>query len=256
MRNRSVSLLMMLSLPLVIDTTANQEPSDALTGRVVEMEVAVAGTVLDVPIEIGLFDAISPFTTDNFYQLCVNGYYDGSPFHRVVPGFMLQGGDYTKGDGTGGAAFKFNADDPDEFDNENFVVRHRPFVIAMANAGPNTNGSQFYITLAETEWLDGTTTVFGRVENGKDVVREMESYGTPEGATLAEIELVRCRSRWDPYDRASSEESDAPESEDPQGASDSAPNSSELLSSSVPGQEYQYEHQTGFHEKQFSENFN
>ena len=118
-------------------------------------------------IEIELYDKQTPKTVENFVGLAKKDYYNGVIFHRVIDGFMIQGGDPT-GTGRGGESFwgkKFN----DE------IVKERVFdsegILAMANAGPNTNGSQFFITLAPTKWLNGNHTIFGRVINGMDVVR-------------------------------------------------------------------------------------
>jgi cyclophilin family peptidyl-prolyl cis-trans isomerase len=113
-------------------------------------------------IELELFPDEAPATVENFLKLSRDGFYDGVIFHRVIPDFMIQGGDPT-GTGTGGPGYQFE----DEF-NEHRVVRG---ALAMANAGPNTNGSQFFIVTAEaTPWLDGKHTVFGRVTGGMDVV--------------------------------------------------------------------------------------
>jgi cyclophilin family peptidyl-prolyl cis-trans isomerase len=114
------------------------------------------------PIELELYPDDAPTTVENFLKLSRDGFYEGVIFHRVIPDFMIQGGDPT-GTGTGGPGYQFD----DEF-NEHRVVRG---AVAMANAGPNTNGSQFFIVTAEaTPWLDGKHTVFGRVTAGMDVV--------------------------------------------------------------------------------------
>jgi cyclophilin family peptidyl-prolyl cis-trans isomerase len=113
-------------------------------------------------IELELFDSDAPNTVENFRKLAGDGFYDGVIFHRVIPDFMIQGGDPT-GTGSGGPGYTFE----DEF-NSNSVARG---ALAMANAGPNTNGSQFFIVTADAcPWLDGKHTVFGRVTNGMDVV--------------------------------------------------------------------------------------
>jgi cyclophilin family peptidyl-prolyl cis-trans isomerase len=113
-------------------------------------------------IELELYPNEAPKTVENFVKLARNGFYEGVIFHRVIPDFMIQGGDPT-GTGTGGPGYEFE----DEF-NEHRVVRG---ALAMANAGPNTNGSQFFIVTAEaTPWLDGKHTVFGKVTSGMDVV--------------------------------------------------------------------------------------
>jgi cyclophilin family peptidyl-prolyl cis-trans isomerase len=124
-------------------------------------------------IEIELFDDDAPKTVENFKKLARDGFYDGVIFHRVIQDFMIQGGDPT-GTGTGGPGYQFE----DEF-NDNKVVRG---ALAMANAGPNTNGSQFFIVTAEaTPWLDGKHTVFGRVTSGMDVVDTIEQVETGPG---------------------------------------------------------------------------
>ena len=113
------------------------------------------------PIEIELFPEDAPKTVENFTKLAGDGFYDGLIFHRVIPDFMIQGG-CPQGTGTGGPGYQFE----DEF-NDHKVVRG---ALAMANAGPNTNGSQFFIVTAEaTPWLDGKHTVFGQVTSGQDV---------------------------------------------------------------------------------------
>lgn len=121
-------------------------------------------------IEFELFDDDAPKTVENFVKLAREGFYDGVVFHRVIPDFMIQGGDPT-GTGRGGPGYTFE----DEL-NEHKVVRG---ALAMANAGPNTNGSQFFIvTAGETPWLDGKHTVFGRVTEGMDVVDAISAVDT------------------------------------------------------------------------------
>ena len=121
-------------------------------------------------IELELFDADAPKTVANFTKLAGEGFYDGVVFHRVIPDFMIQGGDPT-GTGMGGPGYTFE----DEF-NDHKVVRG---ALAMANAGPNTNGSQFFVVTAEaTPWLDGKHTVFGQVTDGMDVVDKLEGLPT------------------------------------------------------------------------------
>ena len=114
------------------------------------------------PIHIRLHDDKTPMTTANFVNLAQRGYYDGLNFHRVINDFMIQGG-CPQGRGTGGPGYKFE----DETRNG---VPHQRGSLSMANAGPNTNGSQFFITHIKTDWLDGKHTVFGQVLEGQDVV--------------------------------------------------------------------------------------
>jgi len=122
------------------------------------------------PIQLEFFDADAPKTVGNFRTLAEDGFYDGVVFHRVIPDFMIQGGDPT-GTGMGGPGYTFE-DEP----NDHSVVRG---ALAMANAGPNTNGSQFFIVTAEaTPWLDGKHTVFGQVTNGMDVVDTISQLAT------------------------------------------------------------------------------
>jgi cyclophilin family peptidyl-prolyl cis-trans isomerase len=124
-------------------------------------------------IELELFDAEAPKTVANFRKLAEEGFYDGLIFHRVIRGFMLQGG-CPQGTGTGGPGYTFE----DEF-NKHKVVRG---ALAMANAGPNTNGSQFFIVTAdECPWLDGKHTVFGQVTGGMDVVEAIDAVPTGAG---------------------------------------------------------------------------
>src|SRR5881296_3442311 len=121
-------------------------------------------------IEVELFDDDAPKTVDNFKKLAQDGFYDGVIFHRVIPDFMIQGGDPT-GTGTGGPGYQFE----DEF-NDHPVERG---ALAMANAGPNTNGSQFFIVTADAApWLDGKHTVFGKVTSGMEAVDAIESQET------------------------------------------------------------------------------
>ena len=122
------------------------------------------------PIVVELHDEDAPKTVENFLKLVRDGFYDGVIFHRVIPDFMIQGGDPT-GTGSGGPGYQFE----DEF-NDHKVVRG---ALAMANAGPNTNGSQFFIVTTEaTPWLDGKHTVFGRVTDGMDVVDAISALET------------------------------------------------------------------------------
>jgi len=139
-----------------------------------------------------LFKDVAPKTAENFRALCTGelgfGYTTPNPsrLHRVIPNFMVQGGDFTNHNGTGGKSIYGN-----KFEDENFILKHdRPMLLSMANAGPNTNGSQFFITTVVTPWLDGRHVVFGQVIEGEDVVKDIEAQGSQSGSTKCPLVIV------------------------------------------------------------------
>ncbi|MBL8755633.1 MAG: peptidylprolyl isomerase [Planctomycetes bacterium] len=160
-------------------------------------------TIGDKPagrIVFELFAETVPKTAENFRALCTGEkgmgksgkalHYKASRLHRIIPGFMCQGGDFTRGNGTGGESIY-----GEKFKDENFQHKHTtPGLLSMANAGPNTNGSQFFITTAVTSWLDGKHVVFGKVADdaGLKVLKAMEAVGTRDGTPKQDVVIVDC----------------------------------------------------------------
>jgi len=167
----------------------SQSPSnydDHVTKRVY-LDISIGG-VHKGRIKIGLFGDVVPKTVKNFVELTKKSKpegYKGSTFHRVIAGFMMQGGDFTNGDGTGGKSIY-----GEKFADENFTLKHiGAGILSMANSGTDTNGSQFFITFAKTEWLDGKHVVFGKVIDGYDVVEAVEKLNV-NGASKPDSEVM------------------------------------------------------------------
>ena len=158
----------------------------------VYMDVSIGGEVAR-RMEFELYMDKTPLTATNFRRLC-EGYgrlgYKNSKIHRIIPGFMCHGGDFTRGDGTGGESIYGR-----RFADESFALSHDVAgVLSMANSGRNSNNSQFFITMAPAPWLDGRHVVFGRLRHGFDVLKSMDSIGTPNGKPKKEVRIVNCGS--------------------------------------------------------------
>lgn len=197
MKSKLILTCLTLLIPIALNAQDTKLASEANVTHKVYLDIEIDGEDAG-RIVLGLFGSDAPKTAENFRALCTGEkgdgesgnplHYKGCVFHRIIPNFMIQGGDFTAGNGTGGESIY-----GEKFDDEDFIVTHDgPGVLSMANAGPDTNGSQFFITTVRTEHLDGKHVVFGRVLKGMSVVQAMEDEGSRSGRTRSLVRIKDC----------------------------------------------------------------
>ena len=197
LRGRETNIFAQAALSNALVCRQPQKPFSNMSNPKVFFDITIGGTAAG-RIVMELRCDVAPKTAENFRCLCTGEkgtgksgtplHFKGSAFHCVIPNFMCQGGDFTRGNGTGGESIY-----GEMFADENFTLKHTgPGILSMANGGPNTNGSQFFLCTAKTHWLDGMHVVFGSVTDGMDVVKKIEAVGCDAGSTAKPVVIAEC----------------------------------------------------------------